>query len=545
VPKRSEIKKVLVIGSGPIIIGQAAEFDYSGTQACRALSEEGVEVVLVNSNPATIMTDVEVAERVYVEPLTPEFVTAVIARERPDGLLATLGGQTGLNLALALAQGGVLDRYGVPLLGTPLPAIQDAEDRERFRTTMMRLGHPVLQSRSAQTVDYALAAAATLGYPVVVRPGFTLGGTGGGIAADPRALAAVAAQGLLASPIGQVLVERSVQGWKEIEYEVIRDGAGTVITVCNMENVDPMGVHTGDSIVVAPSQTLSDADYQRLRTAALHIIDGLGIAGGCNIQFALDPASDAYFVIEVNPRVSRSSALASKATGYPIARVAAKIAIGLRLDEIPNRITGLTKAAFEPALDYVVVKIPRWPFDKFPTSDRRLGTQMKATGEVMAIGRSFPEALLKAVRSLDLRVGGLRLDDAAGWTEAEISSMVAEATDLRLFALAEALRRGRRVDDLVAQSGIDRFFIAEIARIVSCEERLAGGEASLAQAKRLGFSDAEIAALLGAGESEVRARRMAAGLVPAYKIVDTCAGEFPAATPYYYSTYETEDERPE
>ena len=544
-PKRSEIKKVLVIGSGPIIIGQAAEFDYSGTQACRALSEEGVEVVLVNSNPATIMTDVEVAERVYVEPLTPEFVTAVIARERPDGLLATLGGQTGLNLALALAQGGVLDRYGVPLLGTPLPAIQDAEDRERFRTTMMRLGHPVLQSRSAQTVDDALAAAATLGYPVVVRPGFTLGGTGGGIAADPRALAAVAAQGLLASPIGQVLVERSVQGWKEIEYEVIRDGAGTVITVCNMENVDPMGVHTGDSIVVAPSQTLSDADYQRLRTAALHIIDGLGIAGGCNIQFALDPASDAYFVIEVNPRVSRSSALASKATGYPIARVAAKIAIGLRLDEIPNRITGLTKAAFEPALDYVVVKIPRWPFDKFPTSDRRLGTQMKATGEVMAIGRSFPEALLKAVRSLDLRVGGLRLDDAAGWTEAEISSMVAEATDLRLFALAEALRRGRRVDDLVAQSGIDRFFIAEIARIVSCEERLAGGEASLAQAKRLGFSDAEIAALLGAGESEVRARRMAAGLVPVYKIVDTCAGEFPAATPYYYSTYEAEDERPE
>ena len=544
-PKRSDIKKVLVIGSGPIIIGQAAEFDYSGTQACRALSEEGVEVVLVNSNPATIMTDVEVAERVYVEPLTPEFVTAVIARERPDGLLATLGGQTGLNLALALAQGGVLDRYGVPLLGTPLPAIQDAEDRERFRTTMMRLGHPVLQSRSAQTVDDALAAAATLGYPVVVRPGFTLGGTGGGIAADPRALAAVAAQGLLASPIGQVLVERSVQGWKEIEYEVIRDGAGTVITVCNMENVDPMGVHTGDSIVVAPSQTLSDADYQRLRTAALHIIDGLGIAGGCNIQFALDPASDAYFVIEVNPRVSRSSALASKATGYPIARVAAKIAIGLRLDEIPNRVTGLTKAAFEPALDYVVVKIPRWPFDKFPTSDRRLGTQMKATGEVMAIGRSFPEALLKAVRSLDLRVGGLRLDDAAGWTEAEISSMVAEATDLRLFALAEALRRGRRVDDLAAQSGIDRFFIAEMARIVSCEEQLAGGEASLAQAKRLGFSDAEIATLLGTGESEVRARRMAAGLVPAYKIVDTCAGEFPAATPYYYSTYEAEDERPE
>src|SRR2546428_92596 len=389
------------------------------------------------------MTDVEVADRVYIEPLTPEFVAAVIAAERPDGLLATLGGQTGLNLALALAQAGIPDRYGVALLGTPLLAIQNAEDRERFRATMVHLGQPVLESRPAHTVGEALQAGATLGYPVVVRPAFTLGGTGGGIAADPQALTAVAAEGLLASPIGQVLVERSVRGWKEIEYEVLRDDAGTAITICNMENVDPMGIHTGDSIVVAPSQTLSDTDYQCLRTAALRIIDGLGIAGGCNIQFALDPASDAYFVIEVNPRVSRSSALASKATGYPIARVAAKIAIGLRLDEIPNRITGLTKAAFEPALDYVVVKIPRWPFDKFPTIDRRLGIQMKATGEVMAIGRSFPEALLKAVRSLDLPVRGLRLDDAAGWTDAAMGSLVAEATDLRLFALAEALRRGR------------------------------------------------------------------------------------------------------
>jgi len=544
-PKRADIRKVLVIGSGPIIIGQAAEFDYSGTQACRALSEEGIEVVLVNSNPATIMTDVEVADRVYIEPLTPEFVAAVIAAERPDGLLATLGGQTGLNLALALAQAGIPDRYGVSLLGTPLLAIQNAEDRERFRTTMVRLGQPVLESRPAHTVGEALQAGAALGYPVVVRPAFTLGGTGGGIAADPHALTAVAAEGLLASPIGQVLVERSVRGWKEIEYEVLRDDAGTAITICNMENVDPMGIHTGDSVVVAPSQTLSDTDYQRLRTAALRIIDGLGIAGGCNIQFALDPASDAYFVIEVNPRVSRSSALASKATGYPIARVAAKIAIGLRLDEIPNRITGLTKAAFEPALDYVVVKIPRWPFDKFPTIDRRLGIQMKATGEVMAIGRSFPEALLKAVRSLDIPVRGLRLGDAAGWTDAEMASLVAEATDLRLFALAEALRRGWAVDDLAARSDIDRFFIAEIARIVSCERQLTDGRGSLLQAKRLGFPDVEIAALVGRSESEVRARRMAAGLAPAYKIVDTCAGEFPAATPYYYSTYEVEDEQPD
>ena len=404
------------------MIGQAAEFDYSGTQACYALSEEGVEVVLVNSNPATIMTDVEVADRVYIEPLTLEHLTAVIAQERPDGLLVTLGGQTALNLGLALAQAGVLDRYGVSLLGTPLSAIEDAEDRGRFRTAMLRFGQPVLESHAAQTVDEALASAHALGYPVVVRPAFTLGGTGGGMADTAEALASVAAQGLRASPIGQILVERSVAGWKEIEYEVLRDGAGTAITVCNMENVDPMGVHTGDSIVIAPSQTLSDTEYQMLRTAALRIIDGLGIAGGCNIQFALDPHSDTYFVIEVNPRLSRSSALASKATGYPIARVAAKIAIGLRLDEIPNRVTGQTKAAFEPALDYVVIKIPRWPFDKFPTIDRHLGTQMKATGEVMAIGRSFPEALLKAVRSLDLPTRGLHLPDESTWTDAEVAA---------------------------------------------------------------------------------------------------------------------------
>ncbi len=543
-PKRADIHKVLVIGSGPIVIGQAAEFDYSGTQACRALSEEGVEVVLVNSNPATIMTDVESADRVYIEPLTLEHLTAVIAQERPDGLLVTLGGQTALNLGLALAQAGVLERYGVSLLGTPLSAIEDAEDRERFRTAMLRFEQPVLESHAAQTVEEALTSARALGYPVVVRPAFTLGGTGGGMADTPEALASVAAQGLRASPIGQILVERSVAGWKEIEYEVLRDGSGTAITVCNMENVDPMGVHTGDSIVIAPSQTLSDTEYQLLRTAALRIIAGLGITGGCNIQFALDPHSDAYFVIEVNPRLSRSSALASKATGYPIARVAAKIAIGLRLDEIPNRVTGQTKAAFEPALDYVVVKIPRWPFDKFPTIDRHLGTQMKATGEVMAIGRSFPEALLKAIRSLDLPTRGLHLPDESTWTDADVAAWVADPTDRRMFAIAEALRRGWTIDDLTTRSGIDRFFLAEIERIVSCERQLAEGSATLEEAKRLGLSDAAIAAVVGASEEGIRTRRAASELSPVYKIVDTCAGEFPAATPYYYSTYETADERP-
>jgi carbamoyl-phosphate synthase large subunit len=545
-PRRTDVHKVLVIGSGPIIIGQAAEFDYSGTQACRALSEEGIEVVLVNSNPATIMTDVEVADRVYVEPLTPKFVGQVIAREQPDGVLATLGGQTGLNLAVALAEEGVLEQFGVELLGTPLEAIRNAEDRERFRSTMLWLGQPVPESRIASDLPQALAAAASIGYPVVVRPAFTLGGTGGGIAGGPEALARIARGGLQASPIQQVLIERSVAGWKEVEYEVMRDAAGTCITVCNMENVDPMGVHTGDSIVVAPSQTLTDTDYQRLRTAAFRIIEGLGIAGGCNIQFALDPRSDAYYVIEVNPRVSRSSALASKATGYPIARVAAKIAIGLRLDEIPNRVTGVTRAAFEPALDYVVVKIPRWPFDKFPTMDRHLGTQMKATGEVMAIGRTFEEALLKAIRSLDLPTAALRFPEATTWTDAELEARVMEPTDLRLFAIAEALRRGWSAGDVAARSTIDGFFVQKIAGLIECERRLSEGDGlSLRDAKSAGFSDAAIAACTGGTEADVRARRTAEGLHPVYKAVDTCAGEFPAATPYYYSTYDEEDERPE
>ena len=543
-PRRPDIRKVLVIGSGPIVIGQAAEFDYSGTQACRALSEEGLQVVLVNSNPATIMTDVETADRVYVEPLTREFLARIIERERPDGLLATLGGQTGLNLAMALADDGVLERFGVELLGTPLEAIRTAEDRQLFRDAMLALGQPVLESRTASSLEDALAAAAALTYPVVVRPAFTLGGTGGGIAHDPEALHTTASAGLLASPIHQVLIERCVIGWKEIEYEVMRNAGGTVITVCNMENFDPMGVHTGDSIVVAPSQTLSDADYQRLRKAALRIIDGLGIAGGCNIQFALDPTSDAYYVIEVNPRVSRSSALASKATGYPIARVAAKIAVGLRLHEIPNRVTGATKAAFEPALDYVVVKIPRWPFDKFPAMDRRLGTQMKATGEVMAIGRTFPQALLKAVRSLDGPGVDLYLPGVERWTEEELADAVATPTDTRLFALAEALRRGREEAGLSARTGIDPYFIGQLRSIIDAEGALSAGDLGLRDAKRLGLSDRGIARLRGISEDDVRVARRIQGLRPVFKIVDTCAGEFPAQTPYYYSTYEEEDEPP-
>jgi len=544
VPVRADLRKVLVIGSGPIVIGQAAEFDYSGTQACRALSEEGLEVVLVNSNPATIMTDVETADRVYVEPLLPEVVARILERERPDGLLATLGGQTGLNLALDLSERGVLGHLGVELLGTPIEAIRDAEDRERFKSAMERLGQPVPNSGSATSVAAALEVAGAIGYPVVVRPAFTLGGTGGGIAADARELAEVARRGLGGSPIGQILVEQYLGGWKEIEYEVMRDAAGTAITVCNMENVDPMGVHTGDSIVVAPSQTLSDTDYQRLRSAALRIIAGLGIAGGCNIQFALHPGSGEYRVIEVNPRVSRSSALASKATGYPIARVAAKIAVGLRLEEMPNRVTGATVAAFEPALDYVVVKIPRWPFDKFPVAERRLGTQMKATGEVMAIGRTFPEALLKALRSLDLPVQGLLHPEGSGWTDAALEELIREPSDLRLFALAEGLRRGMAVERIAARSQIDPYFVTKIAEIIAAERALVAGRGSLREAKRLGLSDAVVAALTGTREDDVRAARRAEGLRPVFKVVDTCAGEFPARTPYFYSTYEEEDEVP-
>jgi len=552
--------KVLIIGSGPILIGQAAEFDYAGTQACRALREEGIETVLVNSNPATIMTDPGVADITYLEPLTVDVLERIIEKERPAGLLATLGGQTGLNLAVQLAETGVLERFGVRLLGTPLSAIQQAEDREAFKQLLLSIGEPVPDSITAHSVEDALAFAGRVGYSLVVRPAFTLGGTGGGVANDPSELAARVTSGVAASPIGQVLVERSLLGWKEIEYEVMRDGADTCITVCNMENIDPMGVHTGDSIVVAPSQTLTDKEYQMLRSAALRIIRALGIEGGCNVQFALDPdrsptsdpeAQVPYFVIEVNPRVSRSSALASKATGYPIARVAAKIAIGKRLHEIPNAVTQKTTAAFEPALDYVVVKIPRWPFDKFAAADRTLGTQMKATGEVMAIDRSFEAALQKALRSLEVKGQGL-LWEAPAWVEVTEPSQFVDAflsgqpTDDRLWRLFAALRRGAQIDLIHERTGIDRWFLRKIARIVRfAEDDLQGRTptpALMRAAKRMGFADADIATLTGMLAADVRRLRTQWGISPVYKMVDTCAAEFEAVTPYFYSTYEQENE---
>ena len=552
--------KVLIIGSGPILIGQAAEFDYAGTQACRALREEGIETVLVNSNPATIMTDPGVADITYLEPLTVDVLERIIEKERPSGLLATLGGQTGLNLAVQLAESGVLERYGVRLLGTPLSAIQHAEDREAFKQLLLSIGEPVPESITAHSDEEALAFAARIGYPLVVRPAFTLGGTGGGVANDAAELSSRVTSGVAASPIGQVLVERSLLGWKEIEYEVMRDAADTCITVCNMENIDPMGVHTGDSIVVAPSQTLTDKEYQMLRSAALRIIRALGIEGGCNVQFALDPdrsptadpeALAPYFVIEVNPRVSRSSALASKATGYPIARVAAKIAIGKRLHEIPNQVTKKTTAAFEPALDYVVVKIPRWPFDKFAAADRTLGTQMKATGEVMAIDRSFEAALLKALRSLEVKGQGL-LWEAPAWVDVTDPTrfvdefLSAQPTDDRLWRLFAALRRGAPIDLIHERTRIDRWFLRKISRIVRfAEDDLQGRTptpALLRAAKRMGFADADIATLTGMLPEDVRRLRAQWGIRPVYKMVDTCAAEFEAVTPYFYSTYEQENE---
>ncbi len=546
----ASIRKVLVIGSGPIVIGQAAEFDYAGTQACKALREEGVTSVLVNSNPATIMTDEGIADVVYIEPLTVEVLARVIAKERPDGLLPTLGGQTGLNLAVELADAGVLERYGVRLLGTPLETIKRAEDRELFKRLLKEIGEPVPESATVYSPAEARAFAAQIGLPVVVRPAFTLGGTGGGIASTAEELDRIVTSGLAASPIHQVLVERSVAGWKEIEYEVMRDSADTCITICNMENVDPMGVHTGDSIVVAPSQTLSDREYQLLRTASLKIIRALGIEGGCNIQFALDPQSFAYYVIEVNPRVSRSSALASKATGYPIARVAAKIAVGRRLDEIPNAVTGKTMAAFEPALDYCVVKIPRWPFDKFPGGDRVIGTQMKATGEVMAIDRCFEAALQKAVRSLE--IGGRTLlwedrrwGDGREGVTAELWRDVETPNDVRLWALMAALRREATVAEVAARSRIDPWFLRRLRRIVEMERRLLKESLTpglLAEAKRLGFSDVQIATLSDRLPEQVRQLRQSWGIKPVYKMVDTCAAEFAAETPYFYSTYEVENE---
>ncbi len=550
--------KVLIIGSGPIIIGQAAEFDYAGTQACKAMREEGVVSVLVNSNPATIMTDKGVADIVYIEPLTVDVIERIIARERPDGLLPTLGGQTGLNMAVSLADAGILERYNVRLLGTSLETIRKAEDRQLFRQLLDDLGEPYPQSEIVTTLQEARAVAKQLGLPLVVRPAFTLGGTGGGVAMNDDDLDRIVSGGLAASPISQVLLERSLLGWKEVEYEVMRDGADTCITVCNMENFDPMGVHTGDSIVVAPSQTLSDKEYQMLRSASLRIIRALGIEGGCNVQLALAPREEIaawgaprvegdppYYVIEVNPRVSRSSALASKATGYPIARVAAKIAVGKRLDEIPNAVTEKTSAAFEPALDYVVVKIPRWPFDKFPLGDRTLGTQMKATGEVMAIDRSFEAALQKAIRSLEVGGRSLLWEDPA-WQDVNLCSGAIPATDDRIWLLLAALRRDVNPMDLTLRTGVDPWFISKLSNIVAMERRLLSedhlGPGLLWDAKRLGFSDEQIGTLADERPERVRLHRQQWGIRPVYKMVDTCAAEFDAATPYFYSTYEHENE---
>ena len=555
-----QLNKVLVIGSGPIVIGQAAEFDYAGTQACKALREEGVTTVLVNSNPATIMTDRDIADHVYIEPLTVEVIERIIQKEQPQGILPTLGGQTGLNLAVALADAGVLDRYNVRLLGTPLETIRKSEDREYFRNFLHDIGEPEPPNATVSSIEEALACCREMGLPLVVRPAYTLGGTGGGIANTWQEFEDIARSGLASSPISQVLLERSLVGWKEVEYEVIRDSADNCITVCNMENLDPMGSHTGDSIVVAPSQTLSDKEYQMLRTASLKIIRGLGIEGGCNIQLALRPHPDVlqaiqshwdadspYYVIEVNPRVSRSSALASKATGYPIARVSAKIAVGKRLDEIPNAVTGKTGAAFEPALDYCVVKIPRWPFDKFPHGDRQITTQMKATGEVMAIDRSFEAALQKAVRSLELGNRTLlweALPSEAGADGAEPPNLLAP-NDLRLWALMAALRRNTSPEALVNETFIDPWFISALERIVAMERRLLSETLTpdlLYRAKRVGFSDQQVGTLADMLPEQVRDLRQRWNLRPVYKMVDTCAAEFEAATPYYYSTYEEENE---
>lgn len=566
-PKETNLKKVMLIGSGPIVIGQAAEFDYSGTQACKALREEGIEVVLLNSNPATIMTDPEMADRVYIEPLTVEFAEKIIARERPDGLLPTLGGQTGLNLATELALRGILEKYGVRLLGTPLSAIQAAEDRERFRELMLSIGEPVPESWVVESTSALRRLAPELPYPVIIRPAYTLGGTGGGVAHDPDELLEIGTRGLQLSMRHQILVERNLLGWKEIEYEVMRDGAGNAIIVCNMENLDPMGVHTGDSMVVAPSQTLSDFEYQLLRTASLKIIRALGIQGGCNVQFALNPNGSDYYVIEVNPRVSRSSALASKATGYPIARIAAKIALGLNLDEIRNPITQ-TSAAFEPALDYVVLKLPRFPFDKFPTGDRTLGTQMKATGEVMAIDRTFEGALMKALRSLEIGVYDLRYPRASHLSPMELENALATPSDERLFFLAEAFRRGMLVEEVYTLSRIDPWFLEKIRNLVEMEQSLIAQSEELRAilgsvgmqgqevqassslidllrlAKEMNFPDRFLASITGLPEQIVRAARQRLGILPAYKMVDTCAGEFEAYTPYFYSTYHGESDHP-
>jgi len=548
-PKNPNIKKVLVIGSGPIVIGQAAEFDYSGTQACKSLREEGIEVVLINSNPATIMTDTQSADKVYIEPITLEFVKKIIYKEKPDGILASLGGQTGLNMAVQLAEDGILDQLNIQLLGTSLSSIKKAEDRDLFKKTMQEINEKVPHSTIVTNMKEAVAFAEEIGFPIIIRPAYTLGGSGGGIATNMEEFKYICGKGLKLSMINQVLLEQSVAGWKEIEYEVMRDSNDNCIIICNMENFDPVGVHTGDSIVVAPSQTLSDIEYQMLRTASIKIIRALDIKGGCNIQFALNPRSFEYVVIEVNPRVSRSSALASKATGYPIARVAAKIAIGMTLDEIKNSVTQNTSACFEPSLDYVVTKVPRWPFDKFTNADRSLGTQMKATGEVMAIGRTFEESLLKAIDSLDIKFNyqlGLSLFD--NMSREELVEYIKHPSDQRIFAICKALQKGVSAGEIVRITKIDDFFIRKLKKIVKLGEEIKNaGIAWLdydlySRAKKIGFGDSYIANLTNEPLEKILELRKKYPINPVYKIVDTCAGEFEAVTPYYYSTYEEKDD---
>ncbi len=536
-PLNKSLKRVMIIGSGPIVIGQAAEFDYAGTQACRALKEAGLEVILVNSNPATIMTDKAMADRIYIEPLTLEILKRIILKERPDGLLSTLGGQTGLTLSMQLAKDGFLDQYGVQLLGARSSTIDKAEDRYLFKQTMLEIGQPVIPSDVVTDVDAALVLAETLGYPVIVRPAFTLGGNGGGIAETPEALAVIARRGIRTSPIGQILVEKSIAGWKEIEFEVMRDAKGNSIAVCSMENLDPVGIHTGDSIVIAPAVTLADKEYQMLRSAALNIINSLEVEGGCNVQFAMHPTSFEYAVIEVNPRVSRSSALASKATGYPIAKVAAQIAVGFTLDEIPNAITHKTYACFEPTLDYVVVKIPKWPFDKFVYGNRKLGTQMKATGEVMSIATNFEAALLKAVRGVEIGLKTLTQPKFAVLSDEQLKEAILQCTDERLFLVYEALKRGVSVDTLHQMTMIDNWFLYKLVNILEMERVLAKGNLSrelYVKAKHMGLLDSSISQLSGCSIEEP--------LAPVYKMVDTCAAEFEAHTPYFYSTFDTENE---
>ena len=544
-PRNNDIKKVLVIGSGPIVIGQAAEFDYAGTQACRSLKEEGIEVCLVNSNPATIMTDKQIADQVYIEPLTLESLKEIIIKEKPDSILPTLGGQAGLNLGMELAECGFLDEQGVKLIGTTAETIFKAEDRQAFKDTMEKIGEPIAASQVVKNIEDGIAFTNKIGYPVVLRPAFTLGGSGGGIAHDEQELIDILSNGLRLSRVGEVLVERCIAGWKEIEYEVMRDANGNCITVCNMENIDPVGVHTGDSIVVAPSQTLGDKEYQMLRTSALNIINELQITGGCNVQYALNPDSFEYCVIEVNPRVSRSSALASKATGYPIAKVTAKIALGYHLDEIKNAITQKTYASFEPMLDYCVVKIPRLPFDKFLTAKRTLTTQMKATGEVMSICNNFEGALMKAIRSLEQHVDSLMSYDFTGLTDDEIEKQLAVVDDRRIWVIAEALRRGVKYEHIHEITKIDLWFIDKIAILVEMENRLKTEELTvdlLKEAKRIEFPDNVISQLTDIDEADIKKMRYDNGIVAAYKMVDTCAAEFEAETPYYYSVFGSENE---